>query len=85
MPIKCWKCCVCDKTYTDIKKAISCENSHRKKLNEKQNILLTCFQTNKKICDFCNNAYYSYGCEFDCINIDKCKISNDYKYFEIKV
>ena len=35
-------------------------------------------------CDFCNNAYYVYGCEFDCEYKMDCKNRNGYKHFDGK-
>lgn len=35
-------------------------------------------------CDFCDNAYYVYGCEFDCKYKTECRYRNGYKYFSGK-
>ena len=38
----------------------------------------------KNPCDFCNNAYYVYGCEFDCKHKMDCQYRNGYKHFDGK-
>lgn len=38
----------------------------------------------KNPCDFCSNAYYVYGCEFDCQYKMDCQYRNGYKHFDGK-
>ena len=38
----------------------------------------------KNPCDFCDNAYYVYGCEFNCKYKMDCKYNNGYKHFKGK-
>lgn len=35
-------------------------------------------------CDFCSNAYYVYGCEFNCKHEMDCQYKNGYKHFDGK-
>ena len=34
------------------------------------------------MCDYCDHAYYVYGCEFDCKYRNDCNILNRYKNFK---
>ena len=36
-----------------------------------------------KVCDYCNNSYYVYGCERACQFETKCNRSNKYFYFQL--
>ena len=70
MPRLCYECVYCRELHSSKEEAIKCENRHLKKILGWE---IGNYWTQKMLssryghpCDFCKNAYYVYGCEWDC-------------------
>jgi len=74
-----YKCDFCKKEFTNDYLCKLHELQHLKKIKQIKNELIQDSKIN--ICDYCNNGYYVYGCEFDCGFITECNSCNNYKNF----
>ena len=74
-------CSYCGKEFVDKATCRRHEMVEHGKYNE---IAAAYLVSGKNPCDFCNNAYYVYGCEFDCKHKMDCQYRNGYKHFDGK-
>ena len=83
--IHCFKCEYCGQVFDDTKTCLEHEISHYPCSEQKREILAKCNYNGKTPCDYCKNAFYVYGCEFDCEYKTKCNRNEMWPYWEYKV
>lgn len=92
MPQKLYRCIYCHSLFLNEQEAIKCENTHRSKYGS-DSFFIDWFikvlkSRNEDPCSYCANAYYVYGCEFDCEKKERCRkpleSREDYTCFELK-
>lgn len=73
-----YRCDFCKKEFKDLEKY----KQHAFNAHNNRAIKETLMAANK-VCDYCNNSYYVYGCERACQFETKCNRSNNYFYFQL--
>lgn len=80
----CFKCEYCGQVFDDTKTCLEHEISHYPCSEQKRKILAKCNYNGKTPCDYCKNAFYVYGCEFDCEYKTKCNRNEMWPYWVYK-
>lgn len=75
-----YRCDKCLSMYKTPEDAVLCELKHQGWNDDLANIISLALDP----CYYCKNAYYVYGCEFDCKFIKECNFTSKYKNFERK-
>lgn len=76
-----YRCDVCKELYTSPDEAVQCELECKGWDSDVANIVAMAGDP----CNYCQHAYYVYGCEFDCKYYNKeCNFTNKYIKFERK-
>lgn len=96
MPQKLYRCIYCHSLFLNEQEAIKCEDKHLfeyRLKHGKDSFFIDWFikvlkSRNEDPCSYCKNAYYVYGCEFDCEKKECCRRPfgphEDYACFELK-
>ena len=82
--IHCFKCEYCGQVFNDTKTCLEHEISHYPCSEQKKKILAKCNYNGKTPCDYCDHAFYVYGCEFDCEYKTKCNRNEMWPYWVYK-